>query len=179
MAIIRINKLEAAQRQIDAAIRIFFGGEDPVAVHSVAAAGFRILRDLAEKNHTQVWQMIDACIRPGMKKKFWSGEGVNKVANFLKHADKDSDQTLDNIDEIINDVTLFFACVLYQDLGYEYTPEMRFFVTWYSCIHPDQIRDDLPGKAQLLEASKYWRDLPRNQQLEFGKEALEQIRQQN
>jgi hypothetical protein len=50
MAKIRINKIEAAQRQLDAAIRRLFANEDPVAIHTLAMAAFRILRDLAIKN---------------------------------------------------------------------------------------------------------------------------------
>ncbi len=41
-----VTKLEAARRQIDAAIRMTFLNEDPLAVHTVGAAAFRILRDL-------------------------------------------------------------------------------------------------------------------------------------
>ena len=38
-----LNKPEAARRQIDAAIRMLFSGEDPVAVHTLAMAGFEFL----------------------------------------------------------------------------------------------------------------------------------------
>jgi hypothetical protein len=46
---VRILKLAAAQRQIDAAIRMTFGNEDVLAITTVAAAAYRILRDVAEK----------------------------------------------------------------------------------------------------------------------------------
>jgi hypothetical protein len=48
-ATIFINKLEAARRQIDAAIRMTFANEDELAIHTVAAAAYRIVRDLLEK----------------------------------------------------------------------------------------------------------------------------------
>lgn len=41
-----INKLEAARRQIDAAIRMFLSNEDEIAIHTLAAAGYQILRDV-------------------------------------------------------------------------------------------------------------------------------------
>ena len=41
-----VTKLAAAQRQLCAAIRMFFDGEDELAVHTVASAAFGILRDL-------------------------------------------------------------------------------------------------------------------------------------
>jgi hypothetical protein len=47
LAIIHVNKPEAARRQIEAAIRQLFSNEDPIAVLTLAAAGLRIVRDLA------------------------------------------------------------------------------------------------------------------------------------
>jgi hypothetical protein len=44
-----IKKLEAARRQLDAAIRMTFANEDELAIHTVAAAAYRVVRDLLEK----------------------------------------------------------------------------------------------------------------------------------
>jgi hypothetical protein len=41
-----VTKLEAARRQIDAAIRMIFNNEDSVAIHTVSAAAYKILRDI-------------------------------------------------------------------------------------------------------------------------------------
>ena len=46
---LQISKLAAAQRQLDAAIRMFFQREDELAIHTLTAAAFQILRDLAKK----------------------------------------------------------------------------------------------------------------------------------
>ena len=48
MGEIRTSKLAAARRQLDAAIRMLFSGEDVLAVHTVASAATTILRDIAE-----------------------------------------------------------------------------------------------------------------------------------
>jgi hypothetical protein len=45
-ATIHITKIAAAKRQLEAAIRMFFAGEDELAIHTIAAAAFRVLRDL-------------------------------------------------------------------------------------------------------------------------------------
>lgn len=45
---IYVNKLEAARRQIDAAIRMFLIDEDCLGIHSVVSACYRVLRDLLE-----------------------------------------------------------------------------------------------------------------------------------
>lgn len=46
---IQISKIAAAQRQLDAAIRMFFHKEDELAIHTVTAAAFQIFRDLTEE----------------------------------------------------------------------------------------------------------------------------------
>ena len=54
-ATVHITKIAAASRQLDAAIRLFFMNEDELAIHTVAAAAFRILRDVSDnqdKNFT-------------------------------------------------------------------------------------------------------------------------------
>jgi hypothetical protein len=43
---VHVTKLAAAQRQLRAAVRIFFAGEDELAVHTVASAAYRLLSDL-------------------------------------------------------------------------------------------------------------------------------------
>ena len=46
MAQIHVTKLEAARRQLRAAIRMFFADEDELAVHTVASAAYRLISDL-------------------------------------------------------------------------------------------------------------------------------------
>jgi len=43
---INVNKLAAAQRQLHAAIRMYFADEDELAVHTVASAAYRLINDL-------------------------------------------------------------------------------------------------------------------------------------
>jgi hypothetical protein len=52
---VRILKLAAAQRQLDAAIRMTFLDEDSIAITTVAGAAHRILRDLKEKRGQKVF----------------------------------------------------------------------------------------------------------------------------
>jgi hypothetical protein len=47
---IRIGKMDAAHRQLKAAIRLWFADEDPVAVHTLAAASHEIILALFKKS---------------------------------------------------------------------------------------------------------------------------------
>lgn len=46
---VHVTKLGAAQRQLRAAIRMFFATEDELAVHTVASAAYALLKDLKAK----------------------------------------------------------------------------------------------------------------------------------
>jgi hypothetical protein len=43
---LHVTKIAAAQRQLRAAIRMFFAGEDELVIHTVASAAYRIIADL-------------------------------------------------------------------------------------------------------------------------------------
>lgn len=46
---VHVTKLTAARRQLAAAVRMFFSGEDELAIHTVASAAYRLLSDLKGK----------------------------------------------------------------------------------------------------------------------------------
>jgi len=45
-ATVHVNKLAAAQRQLRAAIRMFFAEEDDLAIHTVASAAYQLIKDI-------------------------------------------------------------------------------------------------------------------------------------
>jgi hypothetical protein len=115
MTKIRINKLDAARRQLDSAIRMTFAGEDPVAVHSVAAAGHRIIRDLCEqRGDIESYLRFTDWIAPGYENEFWTA--MNASANFIKHADKDAED-IHEMDDETSDFMIVIASKWYRDLG--------------------------------------------------------------
>jgi hypothetical protein len=86
MAKTRISKIDAARRQIDAAISLHFTGGDFVAVPTLVGAGGRILRDLCKRQCTPAYAQYEAAIRPGMVgKSLWT---LNKGVDFFKHLKK-------------------------------------------------------------------------------------------
>jgi len=172
MAKIKLSKIEAARRQIDSAIRMLFANEDPVSIYTIAAAGSRILNDLAEKKgDIDVHQKFKDIIRPGMEKEFWFH--MNKPANFLKHADRGPDSILSDFDEEANDWTLFFACYYYRDLGFTLTPEMNSLLYWMILLHPKILNDDYPLKKELMSISIPITNMSRAKKLELGRLSLE------
>lgn len=134
---VHVTKLAAAQRQLRAAIRMFFAQEDELAVHTVASAAYRLIADLkngrgrdevadyylisvfyvvrdyhrgrlpkhftddpeamkwiqeiAEKlritESTKI-EDVRVSVSPETARQYWLKR--NRVANFLKHADRDA-----------------------------------------------------------------------------------------
>ena len=179
MGKIKVNKLEAAQRQIDAAIRILFSGEDPVAIHTLAWAGFQILRDLDAKQDPSVavGLNIDSMLRPEKKKEFWYK--AKGLSSFLKHADRDAEGIHDSVEEETNDFVLLFASEYYHKLRRQRTLEMRVLQAWLTMIYPDVFLQGEPENSQLcaaVEAAGDIRTLPRKEQLELGLQVLQLAR---
>src|SRR5438477_12987270 len=84
----KITKVEAGGRQLDSAIRMFFGNEDILAVHTVSRAAFRILYDITKEGEAKL--ALDAHIKKVGADRF------NEETNFLKHADRDPDGEIDD-----------------------------------------------------------------------------------
>jgi hypothetical protein len=185
-ASIIITKLAAARRQLDAAIRMTFANEDELAIHTVAAAAYRILRDiLANRGRDDFVDLIkqgtyllaldlingklseresdilkdpvsyglishvaqrirdqgdqftedDAPITFSAQSKQSHWRSVTKVAAFLKHADRDTNASLD-LAEVKNDKLLILASTAYSQITHAPTPEMFAYYRYYS-ISPE------------------------------------------
>ena len=160
-----MNKIQAAQRQIDAGIWMLFRNDDPVAIHTVAMAGFRILRDLAKQKGLE--HTIDLMVRHGKEAEFW--RRVNSFSNFFKHADKDPDDSSGGFLEEANDSVLLIAVSYYDLLGCQRTEEMLVLDAWYRTLNPDVLSQDVnPEMQPLVLALGEIRSLPREEQLKIG-----------
>ena len=166
-----LDKPEAARRQIDAAIRMLFSGEDPVAIHTLAMAGFRVLRDLAKHAESPMESLIDSRLKPDKKAKLW--RRINSLSNFLKHADKDPDEIHAPVEEEINDVVLLLAVQYYQDLGYQPTHEMLILRAWCMVFYPEFLLPNTnPQLLKMVKALDADRNLPRDEKLAKGLQGL-------
>jgi len=175
MTEMKVDKIGAAVRQVELAIRLLFRNEDPIGIHTLASAGFRILRDLGKARNSDISQYLATIIKPKMEGRFW--KVFSGAANFFKHADSDPDAVLENIQEEVNDVLILFACFLYRDIDSRWTAQMLAFVAWYILIHPeilDYLQDD-PVLRQIVETQEMQviRDKPRVEQLYEGNILIE------
>lgn len=81
-----VTKLDAATRQLDCAIGMFFKDADPVPVHTLAFAAYQIIHDI---NHSRGGPdlILDALGKQKDGKDLLAA--LRKQGNYLKHADHD------------------------------------------------------------------------------------------
>jgi hypothetical protein len=137
----KISKADAIRREIDMAIKLLFFNEDPIGIHLIVAAAFRLVCDLSNKNSDSfINEHLDALIKPERKNEFF--KITNRYVNFFKHADKDPYAVLEEFDEELSDILLFLNCFAYQDLGCSPTKRMNLYILWFSALNPEFLKPD-------------------------------------
>ena len=107
-----VDKFEAAQRQLDCAIRLWLVDEDSIAIHTLAYAACCILRDLFDSQKREVLG------------KFEVSQKFGEIPNFLKHADRDPEYVLNAHSRLSVNLTVAFAIRLWVEHGREKTSYM-------------------------------------------------------
>ena len=168
----QIDKVSAAVRQIDAAIRILFAGEDILVVHTIADAVHSLLTELAKNRGISLPsdETLDDLHREHspnnpripeikqFKKEIY--RKIRKPGNFLKHADRDANESL-ILKEKETANHLMECCLFYKRINDTYTPEMEAFLIWYEGMY-------FKNKSFV----GYVKDLPPEGQLHLGRELI-------
>ena len=130
MAEMKISKLDAARRQLETAVRLYFGESDPVAIHSLTAAGHRLLSDL-NKSSAGTPMLIESILQSILPDRVDEAKRrINEATNFFKHADRDPGQVL-LFDPAQTEFVLVDACYKYKDLTGELVPTLGVYTSWF------------------------------------------------
>ncbi len=168
-----LTKLDVAQREINAAIRLLFDGGDPVAVLVLAAAARGIVTALCEKQGaSSFFDDLQEEI-PDRKKRDLYKE-ANKHPNWFKHADEDADAVLEGFKAADADMILFCATYDFGSVCKGKSIEAQVFEGWFLYLYGEEA--DVP--SGLAELFPKLRELPRAGQLALGKSVIEWARTQ-
>ncbi|WP_426423253.1 hypothetical protein [Bradyrhizobium genosp. A] len=124
----KVGKLNAAKRQLDAAIRMFFRNEDMLAIHTVSRAAFRVLFDITAE--TDARKALETHIKKVGPHRF------NEETNFLKHADQDPADEIDDNFQDFTEAGIGMAIGLYKSHDSKLSPEMVTFLVWSTLMRP-------------------------------------------
>ena len=138
---IYISKLDAAKRELEMAIRLFFSNSDMVAVYSLAAAAHEILRGLCTKQKIKsfIKDTMVSMIKKEKQGEYW--KMITRAQNFFKHAEKDHDQLLKFYLEP-TEYFLWDACGMYQTLTKESPPLIQVFNMWFYLKNPRVVQNE-------------------------------------
>jgi len=131
---LQVTKLDAAKRQLETAIRLWFHSGDPVSIHTLAAAARQVLVDINTKREGEPMGADRPEIRPEARKR--AHAVFAKAENFFKHADRDSDATLTFTPE----ATRFYileAADRYIELAGEQPHALRAFIIFHALQYPE------------------------------------------
>ena len=146
-----VTKYDAAKRQLETAVLLYFNEMDPVSIHTLAAAGYNILRDINAKNcGGPMFLKDDAArfVRPEHVGEF--KKKMNEAENFFKHADRDHDKSI-KFRPAFSEFFLLGAAHKYRDLTSESVPLFHLFDTWHMLVNPSIYI--LPPEVERLRLS--------------------------
>lgn len=137
---LKVSKTDAAKRQLEAAIRLWFYDGDPVSIHTLAAAAHQVVHDLGKARGITATLRELPDVRPEFKKRMHAA--VARDENFFKHADRDPDALL-QFKPITTSYFLIDAVLTFELLTGECPPLMRTFRTWMMIQNPEWVKADI------------------------------------
>ncbi len=137
---ITVSKLDAAARQLDTAIVLWFDGADIISIHTLAAASHQIIHDINKKRGGRDL-IYDSLVIKDEYQKEW----VNKLKspmNFFKHADKDPDpEATIEVHSATANLYFFFSIQGLRQIGFtQSTIPQDAFISWTMLHQPNLVR---------------------------------------
>ncbi len=157
---LRISKLDAARRQLESAIRLYFKEGDPVSIHTLTSAAYQLLSDINKQRggKPMLKDWITQLVRPDAVTE--ACKRLNEAQNFFKHADRDSAETL-AFSPTQTELILHDACHKYWELASELVPFFAVYQAWFWLTTgadlvkgtarsriPEKLRQEFPGATR-------------------------------
>jgi len=145
-----ISKLDAAKRQLETAVRLYFSEADPVSIHTLIGAAHTLFADISRQENAPRMLLKDELldqIKPEYHAKF--RKMVNRAQNFFKHADQDARETLD-FDPGQSELLLIDCCRQYYRLAGEYPVLCQVYQAWFFMNNQDLFSPALKNQIDRL-----------------------------
>ena len=163
----QLSKLEAARRQLETAIKLYFGYGDEVSIHTLAAAAYSLIRDInGHRGGEPMLKDLHLFLSDELAREF--RKYINRPENFLKHADKDVDG-VGELEPRWTEALLWEASRKYCEMTGEQNKLMLTFVFWFVERQPElreQFEKDCASQG-LTNQLKSLPHLPLNDRKRF------------
>jgi hypothetical protein len=143
LATIKVSKLDAARRQLDGAIELWFSDGDPVAIHALACAAHQIVQDIGA-NQGQRGAHIENLAKEVAKPEHLQEvvAELRRPMNFFKHADRDPRAMLE-FEPSLSDFFITVAILGLREIGERPSHIQRAFGLWNSFHRPTWFKKGL------------------------------------
>lgn len=153
---LQVSKLDAARRQLEGAITLYFNWGDSVSIHTLAAASRNVLADLCEhrmiKPGLLLERMIGDHVKPEYQKMLHAK--IREAENFFKHADRDPENTL-KFNPGSSEFMLLEGTEVYFELTKEQPPLLRAYRGWWMLQNRNLFTEAPAEFRKVLEGIHY------------------------
>ena len=158
--IIRVTKLDAAQRQLRTAIRLWFADADPIAIHTLVAASHEIIHRLFRNaGHSNLF-FDSTIINDDHRGDF--AKLMKAPAAFFKNANHDSGAEM-NFHPRINETLIVFSVTGLSRMGISLGVEESAFGEWFTLHNPDWIPKGIRYNNLPSDILEDFRKIAKNQ----------------
>jgi len=158
-----VSKLEAAERQLDQAIFLFFGEQDILSVHTLTTAAHQIISDVCKRRGIPR-EIEDSPILEqfGIKREVLAV--IRKPQNFFKHADKDHTESM-RLNPMLSVCFIMLAVQSLLQLRTRQSPECKVFRLWFFLRLPERMPPEIKKLASIVKFTADPHDLAFFQEL--------------
>jgi hypothetical protein len=146
MSIEIIPKIDAARRQLDTAITLWFQDGDVVPIHTLTCSAHQIIHDINQHRNGPDLLFDSIVVKDEYRhliKKY-----LHKDYNFFKHADNDPNDSLE-FNPLNTEHFILFAILGLEMLGVK-SNNLRFaFTIFFAIRHPDLITEK--GRQSIFQ----------------------------
>jgi hypothetical protein len=167
---IRVAKMDAALRQLDTAIRLWFSDGDAVSIHTLVGAAYQIIHDFNKQKGGR-----DLLFDSGIIKEEFRAQAIKflrKDFNFFKHADEDPN----DVTEFVAMSSFMFMLISIQtlkELGVRITDVQHTFTCYLGITDFPYIDDGYRAKLAAANPAKVRASVVQMSKQEFFKMSLQ------
>jgi hypothetical protein len=135
---IKVSKLDAAKRQLDCAIALWFRDADEVSIHTLVFAAHGIIQDInAKRGNTDASLLAIAKRHVKPEHVELAMRTMKKAMTFFKHADRDPNDILE-FDPAASERLITISLLGLGMLGEQMSDLQRAAIFW-DCFHNPQL----------------------------------------
>lgn len=133
----QVTKLEAARRQLQTAIELWFNDGDAVSIHTLAFAAYEIIHVISKKKNRKgelIWDSL--VVKDEFRSEF--NMSTKKHADFFKHANKDPEAVIDFPPQL-SEMFIFFCLWGLTFMNERHTDTECAFGLWFVLHRPNSL----------------------------------------